>query len=118
MTKKPLPVSLSLEYAENDDSPSRPHHFYILGVGVRQVSLFITLDPILMIYQVTFLNISVYTLGFYVDPNTLAHLSRNQGWKQGFTAEKFLKGENEEQIIQELVRRDGVSLSMRIGMIR
>ncbi|KAI9092166.1 chalcone-flavanone isomerase-domain-containing protein [Phlyctochytrium arcticum] len=47
VTKRPLPVSLSLTYN------SSSHPFNLLGLGVRQVTL---------------LNINVYTIGFYINP--------------------------------------------------
>ncbi len=39
VTKKNLPVNLSVEYAENEESTKRSHFFHLVGVGVRQVAL-------------------------------------------------------------------------------
>ncbi|KAJ3155335.1 hypothetical protein HDU86_004426 [Geranomyces michiganensis] len=95
VTKKPVPKTLTVVY------DGRPHVFHLLGLGVRQV---------------TFLNINVYTVGFYLESRSLDRIRRNASAFAPFVSapdpEKKL-----EDIIEPLIRGD-VECSVRVVPVR
>ncbi|KAJ3173387.1 hypothetical protein HDU87_007656 [Geranomyces variabilis] len=94
VTKKPVPKTLSLVY------DGRPHVFHLLGLGVRQV---------------TFLNISVYTVGFYLDSRSMDALRKRAATFAPFTSapEKKL-----EDVVEPLIRGDAAEVSVRVVPVR
>ncbi|KAJ3153869.1 hypothetical protein HDU89_008734 [Geranomyces variabilis] len=93
VTKKPVPKTLSLVY------DGRPHVFHLLGLGVRQV---------------TFLNISVYTVGFYLDSRSMDALRKRAATFAPFTSapEKKL-----EDVVEPLIRGNS-EVSVRVVPVR
>ncbi|TPX54951.1 chalcone isomerase [Powellomyces hirtus] len=92
VSKKPVPAKLELSYG----SPLRSHSFRLVGLGVRQV---------------TFLNVSVYTIGFYLDADVMNRLRQSSDWKAGY------KPEDMEKYVEKLVRGKG-DISVRVEPVR
>ncbi|TPX65535.1 chalcone isomerase [Spizellomyces sp. 'palustris'] len=88
-SKKPIPKTLVLTYA----TLPKPHTLHLLGLGIRQV---------------TFLNINVYTIGFYVGQEALDRVRMGEVW-EGF------EGRALEGFVERLVEGD---VAVRIEPVR
>ncbi|KAI8927522.1 chalcone isomerase, partial [Entophlyctis helioformis] len=79
--------------------------FELVGQGIRQV---------------TFLYVSVYTAGIYVNDALKKRIQSSSRWRQEYSADKLIKGEGEAKwFARDLVDgRNGSEISLRIDPVR
>ncbi|KAI8821020.1 chalcone isomerase [Fimicolochytrium jonesii] len=90
VTKKPIPTTLTLTLG------ATPQHFTLLGLGVRQV---------------TFLNVSVYTIGYYISTPSIARLRSSPSFKS-YTPATL------SDFTAPLTRDTSTPLALRISPVR
>ncbi|KAJ3089663.1 hypothetical protein HK102_005808 [Quaeritorhiza haematococci] len=103
ITRREIPSSLRLQYDVNSPGGTpKQHEFEIVGLGARQV---------------TFLNVSVYVLGLYIEKEALRKL-QSSPLSSKYSTIDFLNWADDGLLVKGIVRRPDVELSLRIEPVR
>ncbi|KAI9328301.1 chalcone-flavanone isomerase-domain-containing protein [Zopfochytrium polystomum] len=100
-TKERIPTELRLRFPRKEGPPAE-NVFYLLGFGVRQV---------------TMLYFNVYVVAMYADQGSLAGIRHSPKWKT-YTPTAVLKGTEDSYYAKDFVRRPGCELSLLLRPVR
>lgn len=103
-TNQSFPLELTVSYAtkKNHETIMVDSVFYLLGLGVRQVTL---------------LAFNAYVVALYADQGSLAGIKHSKKWAS-YTPSAFLKGVDSGFHVRDLVRRPGCELTLVIRPVR